>query len=149
MWCRIQIPRRPRHASCSPASCLARTWPRKRFPCFPSGISPGLWSQLLWSHPDRLTGQMYHKDLLKMPPLSNTWGLVSSATSYLVSAGDWGFYLDGPGQRSVQSVGVGNVLVDARNEAIVVSAAVIPARNLLIDEIVVAQGQLPTEIDWK
>ena len=65
----------------------------------------------------------------------------------MVCAGDGCFDLDGPGQRSVQGVGVGNVLVDARNEAIVVSAAVIPARNLLIDEIVVAQGQLPTEID--
>ena len=64
----------------------------------------------------------------------------------MVCAGDGCFDLDGPGQRSVQGVGVGNVLVDARNETIVVPAAVIPARDLLVDEIVVGQGQLPTKI---
>ena len=60
-------------------------------------------------------------------------------TSYLVRGGDGCFDLDRPGQGSVQGVGVGHVLVDARNETIVPST-VITARDLLIDEIVVAQG---------
>ena len=74
---------------------------------------------------------------------------MSCQPTYLVRGVDGCFYLDWPGQRSVQRVWVGHVLVHARDQTVVVSPSVIPARDLLVDEIVVGQRQLPTKIDWK
>lgn len=80
----------------------------------------------------------------KVPP-----SCLSCQPTYLVRGVDGCFYLDWPGQRSVQRVWVGHVLVHARDQTVVVSPSVIPARDLLVDEIVVGQRQLPTKIDWK
>ena len=71
------------------------------------------------------------------------------ALADLICGWDWGLDLDGPGERSVEGVGVGHVLVDARNEAVVVSPSVVPPGDLVIDEVVVGQRKLSSEIDWK
>ena len=107
--------------------------PRRRSPCSPSGIFLAPWWPLLWFPPGVKTGLRFS----------------TPVPAHLVWPRDWGLDLDGPGERSVESVGVGHVLVDPRNEAVTVPPSFVPARYLIIDQIVIRQGKFSSEIYWK
>ena len=66
---------------------------------------------------------------------------------YLEVAADGGFDPDGPGGGSVDSVRVGDVLIDSRYGSVVLGVLLLT--NVLIDQVVVGQGQLCSHIDWK
>ena len=62
-------------------------------------------------------------------------------------AADGGFDPDGPGGGSVDSVRVGDVLIDSGYGSVVLGVLLLA--DVLIDQVVVGQGQLCSHIDCK